>query len=100
MRLWVELPTVVTHGLMCDTGATGLLVGPELPAAADTNTPAEAAPRKATSPSSLKWPPPVLGPIEKLITLAPSLTACSTAATVSDVAQPFRPDTPSVQHTL
>jgi hypothetical protein len=97
MRLCVELPTVVSHGLMW---ATGAVAGPELPADAATNTPAAAAPRKATSVGSLNAPPPAFGPIEKLMTFTPSFTACSIAATLFDVAQPFLPVTPSVQQTL
>jgi hypothetical protein len=100
MRLWVELPTVVSHGLMWATGAGAVAVGPWLPAEAATNTPAAAAPKKACSVASLKVPPPVLGPIEKLMTLTPSLTAWLMAATLLAVAQPFLPVTASVQHTL
>src|SRR6476469_3214008 len=99
-RLWVELPTEVSHGLMWAVGAGAAEVGPELPADVATNTPALAAPRNATSVASLKEPPPAVGPIEKLITFTPSLTACSIAATLLAVAQPFLPVTPSVQLTL
>jgi len=102
-RLWVELATVASHGLMCDTGAgtSGAGVeGPELPPEVATNTPAAAAPRKATSVGSSKAPPPAFGPMEKLMTLTPSFTAWSMAATLSAVAQPLRPVEAAVQQTL
>ena len=102
-RLWVELATVASQGLMCDTGAgtSGAgVAGPELPPDVATKTPAAAAPRKATSVGSSKAPPPAFGPMEKLMTLTPSLTAWSMAATLSAVAQPLRPVEAAVQHTL
>src|SRR5581483_1794558 len=51
-RLCVPAATVVTHGLGC---ATVPLVGPLLPADADTKTPASAAFRKAISAASRKF---------------------------------------------
>src|SRR5471032_2499090 len=102
-RLWLELAIVASQGLICDTGACvsgGSVEGPELPPEVATNTPALATPRKACSVGSSKAPPPAFGPIEKLMTLTPSFTAWSMAATLSAVAQPLRPVDAAVQQTL
>jgi len=74
---WVPAATVVSHGIALST-VDGF--GPELPAAAETNTPAAAACRKASSSG-----PKVstASPTEKLMTSAPSATAWSIAATMS-----------------
>src|SRR5436305_2826868 len=73
----VPAATVVSHGIALSTvdGA-----GPELPAAAETNTPAAAACMKASSSGPN---PSRLSPIEKLMTSTPSATAWSMAATMS-----------------
>jgi hypothetical protein len=72
-RSCVELPTVVSHGLICVTvealpGDTLLL-----PAEAATKTPARAAYANAVSTASLNEVR--LPPIEKLMTSTPSATA-------------------------
>jgi hypothetical protein len=60
-----------------------LAVGPLLPAAAATNTPASAALKNATSTTFVKKV--LVPPIEKLMTSTPSITAWSIAATLSEL---------------
>ncbi len=79
----VEAPTVVTHG---PPWSEVPAPGPLLPAAALTEIPALVASRNASSTGSeYGCAPPE---IEKLITLTPSVIACCTAATESELKQP------------
>src|ERR1700758_4999768 len=78
-KLWSYVPaaTVVSHGIALSTVEAP---GPALPAAAETNTPAAAALKKAIS-SGPNWS--TLSPTEKLMTSTPSFTAWLIAATMS-----------------
>ena len=80
----VEAPTVVTHG---PPWSEVPAPGPLLPAEALTEMPALVASRNASSTGSLYGcaPPET----EKLMTLTPSRMACWTAATVSELKQPW-----------
>ncbi|GAA3154692.1 hypothetical protein GCM10020001_092980 [Nonomuraea salmonea] len=84
----VEAATVVVHGPRWSVVSAP---GPELPADAETSTPAAYASRKASSTGSLYGSSPP--EIEKLITRTPSRMARATAAAESDGKQPSRPHT-------
>ena len=79
-----EAPTVVTHGPPWSAVAGP---GPEFPADALTSIPAAYASRNASSTASEYGSAPPL--IEKLTTSTPSSTACSTAATESELKHPW-----------
>src|SRR3954471_2764371 len=79
----VEAPTVVVHGPPCSAVAAP---GPLLPAEALTEIPAFVASRNASSTASVYGLAPP--EIEKLITLTPSVMACCTADTESELKQP------------
>ncbi len=84
----MDAATVVTHGLRW---SVVFAPGPELPAEADTKTPAAYASRNASSTGSLygSLPPE----IEKLMARTPSRIARPTAAAESEGKQPSAPQT-------
>src|SRR3954453_19017649 len=79
----VEAPIVFVHG---PPWSEVLAPGPLLPAEALTVIPAFVASRNASSTASVYGEPPP--EIEKLITLTPSVMACCTADTESELKQP------------
>jgi hypothetical protein len=83
-----EAATVVTHGELWLTVAAS---GPSFPADAETKMPAAYASRKASSTGSLNGSTPP--EMEKLITRTLSRIARCTARTVSELKQPWMPQT-------
>ena len=93
LPLWVDAPTVMTHG---SPAAVELGPGPSFPDERATNTPLATAFRNAMSCGSLNA---AAVPTEKLSTSTPSMTAASVAAALSEKKQlaPWSPPRSSKQ---